>query len=59
MKNKKFAKYFREYQLSNILAMIRNNRLDPEICTDNFNNGLVVITGSFKDKDGKTIKEWT
>jgi len=46
MKNKKFAKYFREYEWSNILAMIRNNRLDPKICTDDFNEKLVVITGA-------------
>ena len=46
MKNKKFAKYFREYEWSNILAMIRNNRSDPKICTDDFNNRLVVITGA-------------
>ena len=32
MKNKKFAKYFKEYEWSNIFAMIRNNRLDPKIC---------------------------
>jgi retinol dehydrogenase-13 len=44
--NKKFFKYFKEYQWSNILAMIRNNRLDPKICTDDFNNKLVVITGA-------------
>jgi len=46
MKNKKFAKYFKEYEWSNILAMIRNNRLDPKICTDDFNNRLIVITGA-------------
>jgi retinol dehydrogenase 13 len=46
MKNKKFAKYFREYEWSNILAMIRNNRLDPKICTDNLENRLVIITGA-------------
>ena len=46
MKNKKFAKYFREYEWSNISAMIRNNRLDPKICTEDFNNKLVVITGA-------------
>jgi len=46
MKNKKFAKYFKEYEWSNIFAMIRNNRLDPEICSENFNNKLVVITGA-------------
>jgi NAD(P)-dependent dehydrogenase (short-subunit alcohol dehydrogenase family) len=46
MKNKKFAKYFKEYEWSNIFAMIRNNRLDPKICSKNFDNRLVVITGA-------------
>jgi retinol dehydrogenase 13 len=46
MKNKKFAKYFKEYEWSNISAMIRNNRSDPKICTDDFNQKLVVITGA-------------
>ena len=46
MKNKKFAKYFKEYQWSNIFAMIRNSRLDPGICKDDFKTKLVVITGA-------------
>ena len=46
MKNKKFAKYFKEYEWANIFAMIKNNRLDPKICTEDFNNKLVVITGA-------------
>ena len=46
MKNKKFAKYFREYQWSNIFAMIKNNRSDPKICTEGFNQKLVIITGA-------------
>jgi len=46
MKNKKFAKYFREYEWSNISAMIRNNRSGPGICTEDFNNKLVLITGA-------------
>ena len=46
MKNKKFAKYFREYEWSNISAMIRNNRSDPRICTEDFNQKLVIITGA-------------
>ena len=45
-KNPKFRKYFREYEWSNVFAMIRNNRLDPEICNDDFKNKLVVITGA-------------
>ncbi len=46
MKNKKFAEYFKEYEWSNILAMIKNNRLDPKICSEDFKNNLVVITGA-------------
>jgi len=45
-RNKKFSKYFREYQWSNIAAMIRNNRRDPKICTDDFRDRLVVISGA-------------
>jgi len=43
---KKFFQYFKEYEWSNIFAMIRNNRSTPKICTDNFKNKLVVITGA-------------
>jgi NAD(P)-dependent dehydrogenase (short-subunit alcohol dehydrogenase family) len=46
MKNKKFAKYFREYEWSNIFAMIRNNKSDPKICDNTYNGKLVVITGA-------------
>jgi len=45
-KNKKFLQYFKEYQWSNILAMIRNNRLNPEICHEDFTGKFVVITGA-------------
>jgi NAD(P)-dependent dehydrogenase (short-subunit alcohol dehydrogenase family) len=40
------SKYFKEYQWSNIAAMIRNNRRDPKICTDDFRDKLVVISGA-------------
>ena len=46
MKNKKFAKYFREYEWSNIFAMIRNSNSDPKICDNTFDGKLVVITGA-------------
>jgi NAD(P)-dependent dehydrogenase (short-subunit alcohol dehydrogenase family) len=39
-------KYFNEYQWSNISAMIKNNRRDPKICTDDFRDRLVVISGA-------------
>ncbi|MBW6458398.1 MAG: SDR family NAD(P)-dependent oxidoreductase [FCB group bacterium] len=44
--SKSVFQYVREYKWSNIAAMIKNNRRDPKICTDNFNNKLVVITGA-------------
>jgi retinol dehydrogenase-13 len=46
MKNKKFAKYFREYEWSNIFAMITNIKSDPKICENTYNGKLVVITGA-------------
>lgn len=39
-------KYRKEYKWSNIRAMLRNLKLDPEICTDVFCDRLVVITGA-------------
>ena len=46
MKNKKFAKYFMEYEWSNIFAMIRNNKSDPKMCDNTYNGKIVVITGA-------------
>jgi retinol dehydrogenase 13 len=46
MKRMKLPKYFKEYQWSNIAAMIKNNRRDPMICTDDFRDRLVVISGA-------------
>jgi short-subunit dehydrogenase len=43
---KKTFQYFQEYKWPNIFAMIRNNRLDPKICTGDFKDKLVVITGA-------------
>ena len=45
-KTRKFIQYFKAYQWSNIWAMIKNSRLDPELCTDDFSGKLVVITGA-------------
>lgn len=39
-------KYFNEYEVSNITSMIKNNRRDPKICTENFKDRLVVISGA-------------
>ncbi|MDP8218838.1 MAG: SDR family NAD(P)-dependent oxidoreductase, partial [Candidatus Theseobacter exili] len=45
-KNRKFFQYFKEYQWSTMLTMIRNCRLGPKICSEDFSNKLVVITGA-------------
>jgi len=46
MKNKRFAKYFKEYEWSNIFAMIRNNKSAPRICENTYDGKHVVITGA-------------
>ena len=43
---KRFRRYFKEYQWSNISAMIRNSRTEPETCSTGFHGHLVVITGA-------------
>ncbi len=57
-KNEKFFKYFREYEWSNIYAMIKNNGKKPKICTDNFKNRLVVITGATSGIGYHTAKKY-
>ena len=39
-------KYRQDYKWSNIFTMLGNHKLDPEICTDDFSDRLVVITGA-------------
>jgi NAD(P)-dependent dehydrogenase (short-subunit alcohol dehydrogenase family) len=51
-------KYLKEYKWSNIRAMLRNQKLDPEICTDDFNNRLVVITGATSGIGYVTAKQY-
>ncbi|NMC41085.1 MAG: SDR family NAD(P)-dependent oxidoreductase, partial [Bacteroidales bacterium] len=46
MSHRMLPKYFNEYKWPNISAMIRNNRRDPKICSSNFRDRLVVITGA-------------
>ena len=38
--------YLKDYKWSNILAMLRNLKLDPDIWKDDFINRMVVITGA-------------
>jgi len=44
--DKKTRKYIKEYRWSNVFAMIRNNRKDPEKCGLDSKGKLVVITGA-------------
>lgn len=46
MERRQIKKYQKEYKWSNIGAMLRNQRLDPRICTEDFSGRLVVITGA-------------
>lgn len=48
MKNNgiRIGKYFKEYKVSNVLAMIKNNAKDPLICEEDSKGKLVVITGA-------------
>lgn len=46
MSTKKTLQYMRQYKWSNVFAMIRNNYKNAKICTDDFKNKLVVITGA-------------
>ncbi|MDA3823666.1 MAG: SDR family NAD(P)-dependent oxidoreductase [Bacteroidales bacterium] len=43
---KKVSQYIKEYNVRDILSMVRNNRLDPKICEEDFSKKLVVITGT-------------
>jgi len=43
---RQIEKYRKEYRWSNIGAMVRNQKLDPKICEEDFTDRLVVITGA-------------
>lgn len=51
-------KYYKEYQWSNIFKMIHNLGLDPKICTDDFKDRFVVITGATSGIGYTTAKKY-
>lgn len=46
LERRQIRKYLKEYKWSNIGAMLRNQRLGPRICNEDFDDRLVVITGA-------------
>lgn len=43
---KRTLKYIKQYEWSNVFAMLRNNKRAPLICDDSFNDKWVAITGA-------------
>ncbi|MFY0688246.1 MAG: SDR family NAD(P)-dependent oxidoreductase [Cyclobacteriaceae bacterium] len=46
IKKSGLARYRKQYEWSNILAMLKNNRRDPKICEEGSQGKLIVITGA-------------
>jgi len=46
MEKKTVKQYIKEYNVPDILAMVKNNRLDPKICSERFSDKLVIISGA-------------
>ena len=46
MEKKTVKQYIKEYNVPDIVAMIKNNRLDPKICSESFSDKLVLISGA-------------
>lgn len=55
---KKTSQYIKEYKWSNIFAMIRNNSKKPKICSDEFKDKFVVITGATSGIGYVTAKKY-
>lgn len=46
MQKKTRKQYIKEYNIPDQLAMVKNNRLDPKICSEDFSHKLVLISGA-------------
>ncbi|MGB5912632.1 MAG: SDR family NAD(P)-dependent oxidoreductase [Promethearchaeia archaeon] len=51
-------KYLKQYRVSNIKALLRNNKAKPLECQDDFNGRLVVITGATSGIGYVTAREY-
>lgn len=54
----KFNKYLKEYKWSTISSMLRNNRVDPKKCDDDFKGKLLVMTGATSGIGYHTAREY-
>ena len=43
---KTVRQYIKEYNVPDIVAMVKNNRRDPKVCSEDFSGKLVVISGA-------------
>ena len=46
MEKKTVKQYIKEYNVPDIVAMVKNNHLDPKICSERFSDKLVIISGA-------------
>ncbi len=51
-------KYFKQYQWSDLFDFLRNEKLDPAICRDDFKGRLVVISGATSGIGYETAKKY-
>ncbi|MBN2807348.1 MAG: SDR family NAD(P)-dependent oxidoreductase [Prolixibacteraceae bacterium] len=57
-RNQKFWKYYKQYEVAQMKAMMNNGQKDPLICTDRFDNKLLVITGATSGIGYHTAKKY-
>jgi NAD(P)-dependent dehydrogenase (short-subunit alcohol dehydrogenase family) len=53
-----FRKYYNSYKVSDMLAMVRNNKAEPLNCSSDFPGRLVVITGATSGIGRETAREY-
>lgn len=51
-------KYVKQYKWSKIFTMLKNQKKDPAICTERFENRLVIITGATSGIGYKTARKY-